>query len=169
MPSSDPQSLVLRPSKEKLLLLLLLCLALTVAGADVVVTLGGFMGWFSLSFFGLGSLIFAIQFLPGASYLELRPGGFVVSSLFRKWPLIPWTAVGGFRVARVPPAQKAMVVFDKEGGRTGLGTKVNRALVGADQGPPDTYGLQPQELADLMNQWRANAAPPAPPTPPESR
>jgi len=51
-----------------------------------------------------------------------------------------------------------MVVYDREddGVRRQIG-RLNQKLVGADEGLPDTYGLEPQALADFLNEWHADA------------
>jgi hypothetical protein len=145
---------------RKLTVYLLLCVALTGMDVFVIVTDGGIVGWFGLVFFGLGSLVFAVQFMPSASYLSLTAEGFVVSALFRKWPLIRWEDVSAFRVAAAPPTGIKMVVFDWHRGTKPLLRKINRALVGAGEGLPDTYGLKPGDLAELLNRWREEATEP---------
>jgi hypothetical protein len=156
MPLTEPQTLMLWPSKRKTLLYLLLCLALTVMAAFMIATGGGAMGWVGLILFGLGALTLVVQLMPGASYLNLTPDGFIICSLFRKWPLIRWAEVSEFRVVTVPRRRK-MVVFDWSRARNARLLKVSRALVGAGEGLPDTYGLKPQELSETMNHWRRNA------------
>jgi len=48
-----------------------------------------------------------------------------------------------------------MVVFDPQGlGKETL-QAINRDLTGARAELPDTYGMKPQHLADLMNAWRS--------------
>jgi len=82
--------------------------------------------------------------------------GFAVCSLFHKWPLIRWGEVSEFRVVAVPRYRR-VVVFDLARTRNLRLQKLGRALVGAGEALPDTYGLKPQKLAETMNQWRANA------------
>jgi hypothetical protein len=115
----------------------------------------GFVPWMFLFFFGLCAAVFVAQLLPGASYLRLHGEGFDVCSLYRKWPTIRWESTSYFRVTRLPPVGHALVVFDAEGlGKETL-QAINRGLTGAAAGLPDTYGMKPQELADLMNAWRS--------------
>jgi hypothetical protein len=152
---AEKRTLVLRPSKRRAVLYLLLCLALTVMDVFVIVGGGKVIGWFGVVFFGAGVLIFVVQLIPGASYLHLAPDGFVVCSLFRKWPVIRWEDVSEFQVASVPPSRMKMIVFDWAQAPKPQLRKINRALVGAGDALPDTYGLEPQELADIMNDWRS--------------
>jgi hypothetical protein len=84
----------------------------------------------------------------------MSPEGFVVCSLFRKWPLVGWQDVSEFRVARVPSLGTKIVVYDwNRAPKPGL-RRMNRALVGAGEGLPDPYGRNAEELAVLLNLWR---------------
>lgn len=112
------------------------------------------IAWLSVGFFALCAVVFALQLVPGASYLRITDEGFVFCSLFRKSPLVPWREVSEFRVASVPPSSHKLVVYDLNNALRPAIRSVNRALVGASDGLPDTYGLKPQELADLLNSWR---------------
>lgn len=105
--------------------------------------------------FGLGIFVFALQFIPRASYLRITNEGFTFCSLFRKSPLFLWNDVSGFRVASVPPSRHPLIVFDWHAKPDRSIGRINRHLVGATNGLPDTYGLRPEELADLMNSRRS--------------
>jgi hypothetical protein len=50
-----------------------------------------------------------------------------------------------------------MVVFDVLGKPDAGLTAINRQLVGAQAGLPDTYGRSAKDLAALLNQWQARA------------
>src|SRR5947208_13499225 len=92
----------LQPSKTKTVFLLTISLVFTIAGVGAIGRGREFAGWFVALFFGVCSTGFAIHLLPGASYLDLSPEGFVVSSLFRRWALTRWDSVSEFHVAPVP-------------------------------------------------------------------
>jgi hypothetical protein len=155
-PLPDGQSeLVLRPSKGKMVLLLLVSLAFVAIGIAALGRSDWGVGLSCTIFFGFGVVVFAYQLSPGASYLKLTTTGFVVRSLFRPSPLILWNEVSNFRVASLPPLGKRMVVYDSiNPARPGL-AQLNRDLIGASNGLPDNYGLKYQELADLMNAWQS--------------
>ncbi len=154
---ATPSVIVLRPSKTKTILLILVCVVFA-AGAKFMIADGEVAkGWSVVIFFGLGAGVFIIQLLPGASYLEITPAGFVICSLFRKRPLIPWRDVGPFTVAKLPPYGKKMVMFTSPGDAAKALGKLNRALLGASGGLPDTYGMKAEKLAELMNARRASA------------
>ena len=146
---------VLRPSKKKFALLLIVGLAFVAMGVFILRSGDLFLGLSCTVLFGLGAAIFAVQLRPGASYLKLTPEGFEVCSLYRVARLVRWSEVStAFRVVRLPPQGHRMVVYDSTvSTKQGL-RNINRGLVGASDGLPDTYGLKPQALADLMNEWR---------------
>ena len=71
--------------------------------------------------------------------------------------LLPWVSVDGFQVSVVPgPSDQEVVVYDDV---TSVGTSgaINTALTGHNAALPDSYGLSPDELAWLLNQWRERA------------
>ncbi|MDE3201575.1 MAG: hypothetical protein KGN79_11720 [Acidobacteriota bacterium] len=150
--------IVLHPRKRKVALYSLLCLAFTMAGAwqiarreDLIV------GWLGVLFFGLCFAVFVLQLLPGAAYLRLNSDGFRFCSLFRRSSLILWQDVSDFRVVPIPPSGHRMVVFDRQGAPSRKVRRINRHLVGASDGLPDSYGLKPEELAALLNEWRSRS------------
>jgi hypothetical protein len=59
--------------------------------------------------------------------------------------------VSDFRVSAVPNFGHKLVVYDWNNAHSGRIRGVNRVLVGASDGLPDTYGMEPQALADLLN------------------
>jgi hypothetical protein len=157
-PLPDGQSeLVLRPSKGKMILLLLVSLVFVAIGIAALAHRDWGVGLSCTILFGFGVVVFAYQLSPGASYLKLTRRGFVVVSFFRPSPLIEWNQVRDFRVASLPPMGKRMVVYDSGNpARPGL-AQLNRDLIGASSGLPDNYGMKYQELADLMNAWQSRA------------
>ncbi len=147
--------MVLYPSRAKAILLLLVSLAFVVS---MIVSHGierGIAGSFVVLFFGLCAIVFIIQLIPGASHLKLSEDGFSVRALFRKSKSYSWSNVSDFRAVTASPGRK-IVVFDSLGNSTTL-RKMNRAVVGATDGLPDTYGMKAEELADLMNSCRSRA------------
>ncbi len=130
------------PSRTKTIALLTISVAFTIVGVWAIGTGRGFAGWLVALFFGVCSTAFAIHLWPGASYLELSPEGFVVSSLFRRWPLIRWDSVSEFEVAPIPGSGIRKVVFSRDSPYPRLAA-LNRSLVGATDALPDTYGRTP--------------------------
>ena len=147
----------LQPSRTSTAALLTISVAFTIAGVGAIGSGRGFAGWLVALFFGVCSTAFAIHLLPGASYLDLSPEGFVVSSLFRRWLLIRWDSVSEFHVAPVPGSGIRKVVFSRESSDHPRLAALNRRLVGATDTLPDTYGRTPEQLAKLMNEWHRRA------------
>src|SRR5882724_3439764 len=154
MPPSP--ELILYPSRTKHLLFLLLCAAFAVGGVLMIRDDQGWEGWFVVGVFGPGAAIFAVQLLPGASWLRLTPSGFCFCTLFRKSAFIDWASVSPFGVT--PISGNKMVVFSTEKGRRSRLAPVNIALTGETEALPDTYGRSAESLAKLLNEWRERAS-----------
>ena len=149
---------MLHPSKRKVLLLLAICLSFTAAGVAMILEGEGLSGWFVTAFFGLGLAVSLANLWPGASYLKLTRKGMECRSLFRRWPFIPWETVGEFGVSSVSNDEsRSMVVFNRFVPAPPRLAAFNRGLVGKRDALPDTYGMSPEELADLLNEWRRRA------------
>lgn len=114
------------------------------------------IGWASVLFFGLGAIVGAIHLVPGMSYLRLTPDGFIIKSMYRISRPVRWDSVSEFRVAKMEFLIK-MVVFDALARPDAGLSAINRQLVGAQAGLPDTYGRSAEDLAALLNQWRDRA------------
>lgn len=156
-PAAFAEKLRLHPAKGKGLLLLVISIVFTLVGVSMIGE-GQWKGWPATVFFGLASVFFTINlFWPSASYLDLSPDGFVVCALFRPSPLIRWDSVSEFRVVRIPPKRTKMVGFDVNASLHPSLSATVRRVVGASGTLPDTYGRKPDELVDLMNQWRRKA------------
>lgn len=154
----EVSEIVLHRDKGRAALYLSVCLAFVIIGVTQVAGhKANMVGWSCVLFFGICAAVFLVQFFPDASYLRLRSDGFIFCSLFRKSPLILWRDVSDFRVVRLPPTGKALVVFDWRAAPNRSVRKLNRQLVDATDGLPDTYGLQPEQLAAYMNAWRSRA------------
>ncbi len=74
-----------------------------------------------------------------------------------------WEDVSPFSVVDVGIP---MVVFDDATMEDGALVQFNRDNVGRGGGLPDTYGMMPQDLAWLLNEWRLRALQPADVNPP---
>jgi hypothetical protein len=154
MKAGGEEGLRLRPAKTKTLFLLAVSLTFTVAGIHAIATKRAFAGWLVLLFFAVCSAVFAIHLLPGASYLELLPEGFIACSLFRRRPLVRWDSVSVFRVERAPGTGIKLVVFSQTIPNYPRLAAINQRLVGDTDALPDTYGRNAEQLALLMNEWR---------------
>jgi hypothetical protein len=153
--SRFPGPVVLVPSRRKWLLVLGGGLAF-VAGGLWVMHDDPLWGWLAVGFFAIAALVGALMLLPGAGGLRLDSDGFEMTSLFRRHRS-RWTEVSEFEVVRLPPSLQKMVVFDDARTKDSALAKVNRSLAGRTGGLPDSYSLSCEDLAAIMNEWRARA------------
>ncbi|CEJ11786.1 hypothetical protein BN1110_02081 [bacterium YEK0313] len=107
--------------------------------------------WLGAILFGLAVPLFVVLILRGAS-LRLAADGFVVRHGWRSHA-VPWQAAGRFSVQPVPRGLGALVVYDD--------ARLDSRAAGDAAGPvgrraalPDSYGLEPEDLARLLNGWR---------------
>jgi hypothetical protein len=143
---------------RKKLVALVLCVAFTAFMAWLTMNPGGrlprlywygiFMAWASLVI-GAGMSIRAVFLLmqPRSASLSLDVDAFEIGQVFRRIR-VPWPDVSDFRVdrtgVRALTVMYEMLDFSR---RSGSPTKAVKHL-------PDNYGLQREELARLMNEWR---------------
>jgi hypothetical protein len=113
-------------------------------------------GWFVLIFFGFGVLVSIVVMLPGANVLILDRDGFEARSMYRGGRT-SWRDASGFITAKLPPRSYVMVVYDDARHKGGMLASANVALTGRNAGLPDTFGLDPDDLATLMESWRERA------------
>lgn len=108
--------------------------------------------WGILALFTTAAFIFAVGFLPSANSLELNASGFVVTSLFRKYPRA-WREVEAFHVDHLPRLGERVfynLVSPK-------GT-FSRKLCGYDMVLIEKYaGLSIEELCALLNDYKRRA------------
>jgi hypothetical protein len=158
--TGEIQPTILRPSKVKLVLLLLACLVFVVIGIFMGRS-GHWLNYFGAAFFALGIPVAVIQMLPNASYLEIASEGFTVSSLFRKH-FVPWLTVDKFRIIDASPlpwSKTEMVGYDllHPNGQASRGQKFSKFVGGAEGALPDTYGKKAEDLLEIMNTCLAKA------------
>jgi hypothetical protein len=151
-----PDSLALKPRRLKWLAIFLIALGFV----SIAVFLGDDMDplarWGSGGFFALCAAITVPQFIGVGSKLELDPKGFKCASLFKSFRR-EWADCSEFSPVRIGP--NMMVGFSTGQDETAhpRGAAFARALTGTSGALPDTYGVSADELADLMNRFRARA------------
>lgn len=104
------------------------------------------------------SPIIAMMILRGST-LRLDGEGLEIFQGFKHSRHL-WADASEFAVADVnvlAPSQYLMVMFDDAKLKDGTLAKMNRSFAGYGGALPDTYGLPPQDLAWLLNEWRARA------------
>lgn len=142
----------LHASRLKLMGLLALCIGFVVIGV-LIHQEHRVLGLVCAGFFGLGIPIFLVQMLPGASFLELHADRFVYRALFRE-RTIHWRDVASLAVVKLQG--RTMVGYDftpSHASRVG-GHKVSKAMAGTHAALPETFGMKPIALAELMDQIR---------------
>jgi hypothetical protein len=148
-----PGPVRLTPSRRTWALVLLGCIGFTAISAAMIRD-GDIRGWL-VGLFILGIPVAAVMLLPGAGGLVLDGEGFDVISMYRTHRS-RWIDTGSFMVATLPSGQK-MVVYDSRTPGSRVLAQLNTGIAGRNSGLPDTYGLKPEALAELMTCWREQA------------
>lgn len=158
-----PETLKLGPSRIKWVFVTAIALAFVAIGVFMGDGMDAWTRWGVTGFFGLCALIGAPQIVGIGSDLRLDRQGFTCRSLFRSWRR-EWKDCSPFEAVHV--GMRGMVGFSTEQDereRPRL-SAVSRGLTGGPSGAlPDSYGLSVDELADLMNRFRARALGASPP------
>jgi hypothetical protein len=152
MTSSIQIPTTLRPSRKKAAMLFLVSLLFVVGGIWMVRD-GQMMGYLCGGFFALGLPVFALQFHPKAAYLRLEPDSFTFCSLFRAHT-VRWAIIREFAVICVGPNRMVAWNFTPDYPASGSARAISKSLSGYEAALPDTYGMKPQELVELMEGLR---------------
>lgn len=118
------------------------------------------LGILTCGFFGLGIPMALIQLHPKASFLHLTTDGFTMRTLFRNHT-VRWVTVNEFAVIWV--GSNRVVAWNYIHALRGSGrlAGMSRKMSGYEAALPDTYGMRPQDLADLLNSIRRHYSPPS--------
>lgn len=131
--------------------------AARLAGALVFVALGALMfrehplmGALCMGFFGLCAAVVVAQLATGASSLVLDAEGFTVRHLLGP-RRVRWRDVTALRVVKTPG--QSLVGWDYAPSYDGHAShhKVSRWVAGFHAALPDSYGMKPLALAELMD------------------
>ena len=151
-----PATLTLKPSRLKWAIVLLGCAAFVVIAVFIQpeTDQDAMMRWLTMGFFGLG--VFAsIPGLLGIGGLDLDKDGFTIRTLGRK-SRRTWKECSEFSPVRLRRGG-IFVGFSSTTDEKHALAGLAQSLAGTTGMLPDKYGMSPQKLADLMNQWRARA------------
>jgi hypothetical protein len=160
-PPAPNETLTLKPSPTKWLLLAVTFLALAVGMAalyaysespkdgESLIVVGSLV-----VFFAAGAVLSIMNLLPGRAYLLLASGEFAYRTLFKsrsyRWSEVEQFSSFAFRQSSMVVftlSQEGKLRFSENGFR-----KFNKAISGGDDSLPDTYGMSADKLAELMNQ-----------------
>jgi hypothetical protein len=133
-------------------MLFMVCLLFVIIGM-LMVRHGKPTGYFVGAVFALGLPVFALQFHPKAAYLYLAPEGFTFCSLFRAHT-VRWADVREFAIISIGPNRMVAWNFTPGYSATGRAGAISKSLSGYEAGLPDTYGMKPQELVELLESLR---------------
>ncbi len=123
---------------------------------DDLVPIATFKLWLGLVVFAICALVAVVMLLPGAGSLTLDADGFERITLYMRLRA-PWRRVGNFTAAEYSPSRGPTMRFVGYDDASLPADSVNRRRIGFSADLPDSYGLSHEELARLMNQWRALA------------
>lgn len=150
-----PDEVTLKPSPAKAVGLLFVSTGLAGAGLWLVSQGHGF-GWFGAGFFGLGVVVSVLRLIPGCSFLRLTVDGFTFVSRFRGQS-IKWRDVAQITVGTIEGCKMVMLDLSPEVSDHLWSQRVARTIAGHDGGLPNTHGMSPEALAELMNDYRLAA------------
>jgi len=110
--------------------------------------------WGSGGFFLVCAIVAATQMIGVGAKLVLDSDGFTCTTLFRSFRRT-WVECSEFYPVRV--GGNAMVGFASETDQAKRLAAVSEAIAGTQAALPDTFGFSAEELADVMNRFRARA------------
>lgn len=142
-------SLVLSPLLVRRLGLLAVCGAFTVIGIAMIRD-GHPAGPWGVGVFGTGLGIALLQCLPAASSLRLDAEGMTIRTLYRSRTR-RWSEIEVFGIGWIGPSRRVMYNLVQE---PGARPTASRRMVGMDEVLPESYGLSPDALCDLLHDWK---------------
>lgn len=147
LPNADSE-IIIGPTKRKLWFIIPVSI-LFVAGGIWMIIDNEPMGWFATSFFGIGSLVFLVQYLPGSTYIKLSRKGFETKTLFRK-AFLSWDEVKNFGPVSVGRNLLVGYDFTEEFKGTAKMRDFNKGFAGYESLTPAEYEMNAHDLANLM-------------------
>jgi hypothetical protein len=152
--------LLLKPRKTRQVRLLITSLIFVLIGVCMLEK-HNMLGWLPLSFFGLAVLVFAVNLLPNSSYLRLTNDGFEVRQLFRsnfyKWSDVQDFQAGAQHQHGIPIRTYVAFNFASTYPKAPKARALAKVMTGSEGQLADNFGMEAQNLAELMAQWKANA------------
>lgn len=114
--------------------------------------------WLMIAIVGACLLFALVNLVPGASYLRLESQGMVVRSFYRTHTT-PWADIAGFGVMTLPRTDRELVGWNYMPGRgkPSFLREFDFAAYGLEVALPDTYGMDAEDLAALLQSIRDRA------------
>ena len=115
--------------------------------------------WAGTIFFGIGVPLGLLTLVPGSTYLELRPEGFLARSYFIPWR-VRWTDVEAFHVGHLSAPRSIGFVYKEDASiprAPRWARRLVRAITGTEAALAFDYGVDSRELVGLMEGYRRAA------------
>jgi len=143
------QEVTLRPSKAKWGCIFAICAGAAVMGTIMAIKDHEANGWMVLVIFGMMAVLAARQLFSSNIYLRLTATGLEMRGPFQKFDA-RYDDIGNIGV--IYYRRNTNVAFDYRSPTSGNAKrrKQNKAVTGYDEIIPETYGLNAQDLAELL-------------------
>lgn len=138
--------LILKPSKIKNIILILISVGFISLGITLLEK-NMLIAVLNIVFFGICLIIFIINMIPNSSYLTIDEKGIEMKNLFRT-TFIPWQAVSGFKTKFIFVNKMVTFTIDEK-------LLESSKMKGKTGAFPDTYGMSANNLANLLNEYKA--------------
>lgn len=151
-----PETLALKPARLKWLVIFVIAMGFVAIAVFLGDEMEPFARWGSGGFFALCALIALPLSIGVGSKLELNLEGFACTSLFKTFRR-RWADCSEFTPVRIGPNMMIGFSSRQDEENHPRGAALARGLTGTSGALPDTYGVSADELADVMNRFRARA------------
>jgi hypothetical protein len=148
------QTITLYPSKVKWTLMLFFFIAAAAVGV-IMIRDREPIGWLLVLFFGLGIPASLLQFTGRGASLRLDRDSFTIGSTWRS-TTIAWRDIESIRTVKI--RRTRFVGYLLHGEPASTLARANRAMAGVDGMLPDNFGIDVEELREIFEQRRLNAA-----------
>jgi hypothetical protein len=152
------KEITLHPNPWKTFFLLLISLTFVATGIRITISEpGNWIGWLGVVFFGLCAVFFILNTLPNFSYLKLNKEGFEICSIGKKHFYF-WREIEIFQAVNLSFFTKIIVFnFSENFIQSKKIKRFSSPISGWEGGLHDTFGMKPEKLAALMNEYLAKA------------
>lgn len=150
------ETMTLRPSRTRWLALLVVAVTLSSAAVWAMEDFFPAMRWVVGIFFGVAAIIALLNVIGIASRLDLGRDSFTCVTLSRSFTRT-WKDCSTFDPVRIGVNKFVGFSSAEDDAAKPKLAAANKHMIGHSGMLPDTYGLSAEELASLMNRFRARA------------
>jgi len=122
-----------------------------------------FIGWLSIVFFGIASLVFLIHLLPNSNYLKIHQNQIEIRTLYKS-NFVNKKDIADFGIAKISiihvgnqflnyDKQAVGYNFTESSSKNNALGKINKNISYYQAALPDNYGYKPDELVKILNDW----------------